>query len=194
VKRRRERAGDAPLFAWGESLPIEKTRRSRVDWHLGIAGAAVGILLLSAAFPPAPRLVWNGSASAPIGLYAVTPGAWVEQPGDLVIARLPERYRQLAAERRYLPLDVPLVKRVVAFGGDKVCALGNQIFVNGRRAAVRQANDPKGRPMPKWNGCIRLHGREVFLLMDNPASFDGRYFGATKGADIIGKARMLWRR
>lgn len=193
MKRRSERTDDAPLFAWGEPLPAMKVRRSPVGWQIGIAGAAVGILLLSAAFAPTPRLVWNGSASAPVGLYAVTPGAWVE-PGDLVIARLAEPYRQLAAARRYLPLDVPLVKRVVAYGGDKVCALGHQILVNGRRAAVRQVHDPKGRPMPKWNGCIRLHGREVFLLMDNPASFDGRYFGATKGSDIIGKARLLWRR
>jgi len=32
------------------------------------------------------------------------------------------------------------------------------------------------------------------VLMDNPASFDGRYFGATEERDIIGKARLLWRR
>jgi type IV secretory pathway protease TraF len=112
----------------------------------------------------------------------------------MAVARLPERYRQLAADRRYLPLDVPLVKRVAAYGGDKICAVGNQVLVNGRRAAVRQVGDSKGRPMPKWSGCIRLHGRDVFLLMDNPASFDGRYVGATKGADIIGKARLLWSR
>lgn len=193
MNRRRERPGDAPLFAWGESRAGEKMRRSRAGWHIAIGGAAVGSLLLSAALPPAPRLLWNASASAPIGLYSVRPGAWLDR-GDMAVARLPERYRQLAADRRYLPLEVPLVKRVAAYGGDKVCAVGNQIFVNGRHAAERQVRDPKGRPMPKWSGCIRLHGREVFLLMDNPASFDGRYFGPTKGADIIGKARLLWRR
>jgi conjugative transfer signal peptidase TraF len=142
---------------------------------------------------PAPRLLWNVSASAPIGLYSVTPGAWLER-GDMAIAWVPERYRELAAERRYVPLNVPLVKRVAAYGGDKVCALGPDIIINGRVAAKRQSRDSKGRPMPKWSGCIRLHGREIFLLMDNSASFDGRYFGATKGADIIGKARLLWGR
>jgi conjugative transfer signal peptidase TraF len=193
VNRPRGRSGDAPLFAWGESRAAEKVRRPHVGWHIGLGGAAVGILLVSAAVPPAPRLLWNASASAPIGLYSVIPGAWLER-GDMAVVRLPEPYRQLAAARRYLPLNVPVVKRVAAYGGDKICAIGNQILVNGRRAAVRQVSDSKGRPMPKWSGCIRLHGRQVFLLMDNPGSFDGRYFGATKGADIIGKARLLWRR
>jgi conjugative transfer signal peptidase TraF len=190
---RRNGPGDAPLFAWGESLPTGNASRPRVGWHLGIGGAAVGVLLFFIALPPAPRLVWNVSASAPIGLYAVSPGAWLE-PGDMAIARVPGRYRQLAADRRYLPLNVPVVKRVAGYSGDKVCAVGNQILVNGRSAAERQTRDSKRRPLPKWSGCIRLHGREVFLFMDNPSSFDGRYFGVTRGADIIGKARLLWPR
>src|SRR3546814_14105689 len=86
-------------------------------------GLGLGLVLLSAVLPPAPRLVWNASASAPQGLYAVTPGAWVE-PGEMVIARVPLSYRQLAAARRYLPMNVPLVKRVAAYAGDRVCASG----------------------------------------------------------------------
>src|SRR3546814_1434020 len=82
-------------------------------------GLGLGLVLLSAVLPPAPRLVWNASASAPQGLYAVTPGAWVE-PGEMVIARVPLRYRQLAAARRYLPMNVPLVKRVAAYAGDQI--------------------------------------------------------------------------
>jgi conjugative transfer signal peptidase TraF len=193
MRRRRECLSDAPLFAWGEAQPTPWARRSQLIRRMAMTGAGVVLVLLSAFLPPPPRLLWNASASAPIGLYSVAPGAWLER-GDMAVAWVPERYRQLAADRRYLPLGVPLVKRVAAYGGDKVCAVGNQIFVDGRRAAQRQIADSKGRPMPKWSGCIRLHGREVFLLMDNPASFDGRYFGATKGAEIIGKARRLWRR
>lgn len=112
----------------------------------------------------------------------------------MVVAWPPARYRPLAAERRYLPNNVPLVKRVAAYGGDKVCARGQQIFVNGRKMAMRRAVDGKGWPMPAWSGCIRLHGRELFLLNDDPASFDGRYFGVTAGNEVIGKARLLWRR
>ena len=189
----RDRAGDAPLLAWGDALRAAKTRRSRLRTRIAITGAGIAVLLASAVVPPAPRLVWNASASAPVGLYAVTPGASAE-PGELVIARVPDPFRRLAAERRYLPMNVPLVKRVVGYAGDEVCALGQEIFVNGRWTADRRLTDGQGRPMPMWSGCIRLHGRQLFLLMNNLASFDGRYFGATEGRDIIGKARLLWRR
>jgi conjugative transfer signal peptidase TraF len=192
VSRRRP-AADAPLLAWGETLRTEKRRRVGLRRRMLCIGAGTFILLLSAVLPPAPLLVWNASASAPIGLYAVAPGAFVE-PGDMVVARLPKRYRLLAASRHYLPTNVPLVKRVAAYAGDEVCALGRDIFINGRRIASRRAVDAAGLPMPWWSGCLVLRGRQLFLLMDSASSFDGRYFGPTEGIDVIGKARLLWRR
>lgn len=190
---RRSPAADAPLLAWGETLRTEKRRHVRLRGRILCVGAGTLILLLSAALPPTPRLVWNASASAPIGLYRVAPDALVE-PGDMVIAGLPKRYRLLAASRRYLPMNVPLVKRAVAYAGDKVCARAEDIFLNGRWIASRRAADPAGLPMPWWSGCMVLRGRQLFLLMDSPASFDGRYFGPTEGSDVIGKATLLWRR
>ena len=193
MSRRPTAVTDTPLLAWGDALRAAKLRRAK----LARRGAAVAIgsmiLLGSAVLPPAPRFVWNASPSAPIGLYAVTPGGLAE-PGDMVIARVPEPFRRLAATRRYLPMNVPLVKRVAAAAGDEVCALGRDIFVNGRPVAKRRAADGAGRAMPAWAGCVRLRGRQLFLLMDAPASFDGRYFGVTSGDDIIGKARLIWAR
>lgn len=145
------------------------------------------------AFPPPPRLVWNASASAPVGLYALVGGAPAR--GDMVIAHLPARDRVLAARRHYVPANVPLVKRVAAASGDTVCAAGRHILVNGRRIATRLARDGAGRPMPWWRGCTVLPTGTLFLLMsDSPASFDGRYFGPSGPDDIIGKARLLWAR
>jgi len=193
VSRRPTAVADTPLLAWGDALRAAKLRRRK----LARRGAAVAIgsiiLLGSAVLPPAPRFVWNASASAPIGLYAVAPGSLAE-PGDMVIARVPEPFRRLAATRHYLPMNVPLVKRVAAATGDEVCALGQEIFVNGRWATERRVVDGAGRAMPAWSGCVRLRGRQLFLLMDAPASFDGRYFGVTSGDDIVGKARLLWAR
>jgi conjugative transfer signal peptidase TraF len=174
-----------------EAFRVEKKRNALLGRHIAIIGAGMGILLWSTAWPHAPRWVWNVSASAPIGLYAVAPAASAG-PGDVVIAWVPQRHRRLAAERRYVPLNVPLVKRVVAHAGDQVCARGPDIFVNGRRLAERHRTDGKGRPMPMWKGCTLLRDRQLFLLMDDPASFDGRYFGFTEGSDVIGKARLLW--
>lgn len=157
--------------------------------------AALGALAIglaaTIALPLRPLLLWNASASAPIGLYAVAAPDGIET-GDMIIARVPERLRMLAARRRYLPANVPLVKRVAAEPGDTVCASGLAVFVNGRRIARRLEHDGIGRPMPWWTGCVTLRRGALFLLMDDPASFDGRYFGPTGRTDIVGKASLLW--
>jgi conjugative transfer signal peptidase TraF len=183
-----------PLFRWGDALRAAKLRRRRFRRRataIGVLAAALGATII---VRPAPLLVWNASASAPVGLYAVGPQQMPES-GNMVIARVPAAWRRLAAIRHYLPENVPLVKRVVAAPGDTVCARGAEITVNGREAARRLARDGSGRPMPWWNGCVTLRHGALFLLMtDSPASFDGRYFGPTPRGDIIGKARSLWTR
>jgi conjugative transfer signal peptidase TraF len=194
MNRRSHRDVDMPLLAWGDQLRAEKRRRRTLGRRIAIIGAGISLLGLTLAFPPAPRLVWNASASAPIGLYSVNPGAPIA-PGDMVIARVPDPWRMLAARRRYIPANVPLVKHVVAAAGDEVCALGEDVFINGRWLAERRVADADRRPMPWWNGCVQLRGRQLFLLMtNNPASFDGRYFGISEGSQVIGKARLLWAR
>lgn len=158
------------------------------------AAAAVAALAGPALWRPAPRLVWNASASSPIGLYSVAP-ARAARPGEVVIAWPPPPARELGAARRYLPRNVPLVKRVAAAAGDRVCASGSAILVNGRVAAVRRATDSLGRAMPWWSGCEDLHGGDLFLLNAAvPEAFDGRYFGITRRVHVVGRARLLWSR
>ena len=180
----------AALAQWGESLRGVRSRRRRLARRgLAIAGLATA-LVATVALPPRPFLVWNVSASAPIGLYRV--GGADPTTGDMVIAWPPAGARDFAARRRYLPANVPLVKRVAAEPGDTVCALGAEIFVNGRRIAKRLVRDGTGRLMPWWTGCVTLRRGALFLLMsDSPASFDGRYFGPTDRSDIVGKATPL---
>lgn len=176
--------------------PAENAVRAAARLRRRAYGSYAGfwILGLTIIFPPAPRLIWNASASAPIGLYWVQPGARIAR-GDMVIGRTPIAVRHLAAVRRYIPENVPLVKRVAAVAGDRVCAAGTTVSVNGHRVAVRLAHDARGRAMPWWSGCRTLGHGEYFLLMaDVPASFDGRYFGITGEADLIGKAHLLWSR
>lgn len=187
-----------PLFAWEKEQRAQRQRMARVRhmWLrrttlLGIGMAALGLTIVR---PPLPRLVWNASASAPIGLYAVSPGTSAGR-GDMVIAWPPASARQLAAHRRYLPANVPLVKRVVAVAGDTICGVDRTVTVDGRQVALRRAADAAGRPLPGWQGCVRLAPGMVFLLMtETPDSFDGRYFGPTAARDIIGRATPLWLR
>ena len=157
----------------------------------GVAVALIGIGFLR---HPQPRLVWNASASVPEGLYRVTPGGPVAV-GDMVIATVPARYQGLAAARRYIPANVPLVKQVAAGPGDQICALGRDLYRNGIWLADRRDVDGARRPMPAWQGCVRLRQDQYFLLMAaRPLSFDGRYFGISDRLDIIGKADLLWAR
>lgn len=195
MSRRDTRGGDLPLIAWGEELRRRQLiRRRHVRRWTGLIAPLIGVVLGSIALPARPRLVWNASASAPIGLYAVTPGA-TPRRGDFVIARVPAGVRSLAASRRYIPINVPLVKHVGGVSGDMICAAGMVVTIDGKPAAVRRATDGKGRPMPWWGGCKKVGPGEVFLLSPAaPASFDGRYFGVSAGAEIIGTARLIWAR
>lgn len=164
--------------------------------RLGIAmlcGALTGALVVTIASPPQPRLLWNVSASAPIGFWYVEPSAALRR-GDMVAARLVQPWLNFAARRRYLPANVPLLKRIAAEPGDHICASRGMVFVNGHALGVRRHFDGAGRPMPRWRGCKQLGPRDYFLVMDAPFSFDGRYFGSTLRRDIIGKATPLWLR
>lgn len=187
---------DLPLFRWGEEL--RRHRRMDRRWRLRLAGIAAAALLSCALlgtllWPPAPLLVWNVTRSSPLGLYQVSPARSLS-PGHFVIAWPPDAARLLAAERRYLPSNVPLVKEVAAVAGDRVCAVGEAVFVNGRFEAFRRTQDSAGRSLPGWTGCHDLQDGELFLLLPGRAdSFDGRYFGPTRRAELIGKARPLWR-
>lgn len=155
---------------------------------LAVLGCVLGATILA---PPSPRLVWNVSASVPRGPYLVGSRDDI-LVGEMVIARTPEPWRHLAAVRGYLPVNVPLVKRAAAGPDDIVCASDRRVLVNGRLVAERRPVDGAGRTMPWWTGCVRLGAGALFLLTDDPASFDGRYFGPTERGNIIGRARLLW--
>jgi type IV secretory pathway protease TraF len=152
---------------------------------LGLAGTLVS--------PPRPFLLWNASASSPVGLYVIERGR-IPRMGEMAIAWLPPSGHRLAAIRNYLPARVPLVKPVAAVSGSRICAIGSAILVNGRLAALRRTHDSTDRPMPWWSGCERLGKGDLLLLSPDASAFDGRYFGVTRARDVVGTARLLWRR
>lgn len=185
---------DLPLFRWGEELRIAKAKRRRLTRRAVYVGLLVGALLGTAAVPPAPLLLWNASPSAPVGLYFVRGGEYL-RPGHMVVAWPPPSARRMAAERRYLPMNVPLVKRIAAAREDRICGVGSDVLVNGRLVARRLAADRLGRPLPAWQGCRTLEDGQFLLLMqERPDSFDGRYFGPSTDRDIVARAWLLWAR
>jgi len=171
-----------------EARPCNGRRKRGVIFGLGLA--ALALLAVATVVEPVPRVVWNASASAPVGLYRVVPGAPAR--GDLVLVRPPEAVLWLAAERGYLPADVPLVKRVAGLPGERVCRIGARVLVEGKQVATALEADGLGRPLPAWHGCRRLLPGELFLLNAHPASLDGRYFGPVGRAAVIARLVPVW--
>ncbi|KUM26734.1 S26 family signal peptidase [Mesorhizobium loti] len=177
----------------GPSLHLIGTRlrRVRAGKTIAAASAALALIGFTAFAKPAPILVWNASASAPVGLYGLGLGA--ARTGDFVLVRMPKMVGQLTDQRGYLPRSVPLVKRIAALPGEHVCAFNDAIIIGGKIVARRLKADAQGRPLPWWNECRALTGSEVFLINgDASGSFDSRYFGPVPAANIIGRLVPLW--
>lgn len=153
---------------------------------------AIAAVVIPAFVRPAPRLVWNASASVPIGLYAAYPATGAAR-GDLVAAHAPAPVARMMAERGYLPLRVPMLKHVAAVAGQTICRSGVRISIDAKPVAVARLRDRMDRPLPSWSGCRTLRAGEVFLL--NPASadsFDGRYLGPMPARGIVAVLQPLW--
>lgn len=177
--------------------------RSRLRARLVLAGfAAVGLAALAwAAFvQPLPRLIYNPSDSVPVGWYRVDPqrhGAdSLPRPlsvGNIVLTTLPPDVAALAAQRRYLPVHVPLLKRVGAVAPQHVCIVADQVRIDSVPVAAALPADRLSRPLPSLQLCRRLEAGELFLLsVTNTTSFDSRYFGPVSASTVIGVAHPVW--
>jgi conjugative transfer signal peptidase TraF len=167
------------------------TRRTYVVVTALAAGAAVASFAEVAIVGPRPWLIWNASASAPIGLYALRP---VGDPprGVLVAVRPPQPLAAWMAARGYLPEGLPLLKHVVAKAGQRVCRRGLVVTVDGRPLASARERDSRGRLLPVWQGCRTLARGELMLMnLAVPDSLDGRYFGPLPASAVLGRAAPI---
>ena len=160
---------------------------------VGLVGSvAIATIALTAVWQHTPLLVWNASASVPIGLYAVC-NAGRLATGELVVAQPPETLANFLADGRYLPKGLPLIKHVAALPGTIVCRNGLTVSIDGFVRAEASERDHAGRLLPSWSGCRTIAGDEVFLLnASEPASLDGRYFGPLPSGSIGGRAVPIW--
>lgn len=142
--------------------------------------------------PMPTKLIWNATASAPVGFYTVEPADGIEAP-DLVAVLPPEPLATFLAARGYLPEGVPLMKRVLAIAGQTVCRTGLVITVDGVEVGAALERDRADRDLPVWQGCKRVPSGAVFVMnWQVRDSLDGRYFGLTPTNQIIGRSVPLW--
>jgi conjugative transfer signal peptidase TraF len=153
--------------------------------------AVLGIAAASAVDLPV-KLIWNATASAPIGFYTVEPAEWIDVP-ELVAVMPPEPLAGFMVERGYIAQGVPLLKRVLGLPGQRVCRAGRTITVDGIEMGEALERDSLGRELPVWQGCRVIGDGQIFLMnWEVRDSIDGRYFGPIPASSVIGRAVPLW--
>ncbi len=160
------------------------------------ARIALGLLVLSVltnalASLVGSQLIWNRTASLPLGIYARLPIGNLRR-GDEVALRVPASVRQLVRERGYLPEAGLLVKPIAAMAGDTVCRRGDLLLINGAPFGAVRTHDSEGRPLPSFGGCRVLGEHDVFLASAHPRSFDSRTFGPVDVRALQSKVTPLW--
>ena len=150
------------------------------------------VLLLSTIGGAPPRYIWNASNSVPIGLYRLQPITTLAVT-ELVAIQPPDLLAALLDLNGYLPIGVPMLKRVLALPGQTVCRHGLTIAVDGIDVGQVQERDGRGRPLPVWQGCRVIAVGDVFVMNWQSAdSLDSRYFGPLPASAVIGRAVPIW--
>lgn len=159
---------------------------------LAFTTVSVAVVALTASVKFPTMLIWNASASVPLGLYAVRPAS-VLHVGELVVVTPPEPLASFLADRGYLPPGVLLLKHILALPRQTVCRIGDSISIDDLPVGRALGRDRRGRALPVWQGCRAIRDGEVFLMNRRPAdSLDGRYFGPLPATAVTGRADPLW--
>ena len=166
--------------------------RGRLATIVTTFGAAA--LVMSTMGEATPAYIWNASNSVPIGLYRLQPAGSLAVT-ELVAVRPPEPLATFLDLNGYLPIGVPMLKRVLALPGQTVCRKGVTISVDAIDMGEAFSRDSRGRPLPVWQGCRVVGADELFLMnWQSEDSLDGRYFGLFPTSSVIGKALPVWTR
>jgi conjugative transfer signal peptidase TraF len=153
-------------------------------------GAAA--LLLSTIGGASPRYIWNASKSVLIGLCRLQPAGRLIVT-ELVALQPPDPLATFLDLNGYLPIGVPMLKRVLALSGQTVCRNGLTIAVDGIDVGEALERDGRGRPLPVWQGCRVIGEDELFVMNWQSAdSLDSRYFGPLPASTVIGRAVPMW--
>jgi conjugative transfer signal peptidase TraF len=141
-----------------------------------------------------PSFIWNVSESIPLGLYHLQPPKQLTVT-ELVAIRPPEPLASFLDLNGYLPIGVPMLKRVLALPGQTVCRSGRTITIDEIEMGEARERDNRGRPLPAWHGCRVIAADQLFVMnWQSVDSLDGRYFGLIPASAVIGQALPIWTR
>ena len=143
---------------------------------------------------------FNATPSVPTGFYRIT----TDEAASYVEFCPPSSFGALSVERGYRDRarfgcpdgGEPVLKRVIAKPGELVEISARGISINGSLLpnTTAQSLDSLGRPLTAWPfGRYRVTVDTVWVASTfNARSFDSRYFGPIRTADIKHRLRPLW--
>jgi conjugative transfer signal peptidase TraF len=159
---------------------------------LAVMLVGIAVLVAPVVAEPVPLYVWNVSESVPLGLYRLRPADKLFVT-ELVAVQPPEPLAPFLDLNGYLPVGIPMLKRVLALPGQTVCRSGRSISVDKIDMGEARERDSRGRPLPVWHGCRVVGEDELFLMnWQSEDSLDGRYFGPIAASSVIGRAFPVW--
>lgn len=145
---------------------------------------------------------FNSTSSLPVGIWKVDAPTVAVRRGQIISVQPPNSGMfELARRREYIGWgpcvdgSASLLKPVAAIAGDAVVVGTHGIAVNGvvlpNSKPLRF--DTVGRPLASVrSGTYRVEPGTVWLVSSYARSFDSRYFGAIRSADILGVAKPVY--
>jgi conjugative transfer signal peptidase TraF len=162
-------------------------------WMLRLAGAGIGsatlvaVCLIGARLPAALGYCLNLTPSEPVGIYRRLAGG--AERGTLVLLNQP-RDSASSFFGRYLPVNIPLIKRIAAIPGDVVNAGARGVRINGILwpASAPLTHDQEGRSLrPYPFGTYRVVAGQLWVMSNHPRGLDSRYFGPVTESSVISR-------
>lgn len=133
-------------------------------------------------------LVWNGSASAPVGFYMKAQDQTISLH-DFVLVKTGTKLDSISS--LYPTKPTYLLKHVELIPGERYRVDGNKIFTE-RQTFLRQKTSINGIKLPRLEDGVYVVPQGHYFVANFPEkSFDSRYFGPVPEEDIIQKVTPI---
>lgn len=162
-------------------------------WMLRLAGAAIGsatlvaVCLIGTKLPAQLGYCLNITPSEPVGIYRRVSGR--AERGALVLLNQPHDSASSILER-YLPANIPLIKRIAAIPSDVVETSAYGVRVEGILwpDSSPLTHDQEGRSLQPYPfGTYRVPAGQVWVMSNHPRGLDSRYFGPVTQSSVISR-------
>lgn len=129
-------------------------------------------------------LVWNGSASAPVGFYLKVSNEHLS-PNDFVLVKTGNKLDPIS--ELFPTKPTYLLKHIELLPGERYRVVGDVIMTE-RQVLKRQETSLNGIKLPRLEDGTYLVPPNYYFVANSPEkSYDSRYFGPVAKSDIAEK-------